>query len=133
MSDSVALKSSLRKRLEHAMTLHVEAQGEECMDYLAHPDILVAEFCDSFLAAQEYDHREESFWAEGQTEAPRRRWVDHVVQRLIEQQNIQVPAEPAYGFRYLARPWRRSPGEAFVPGRSVCFAPRWPELHRPAP
>lgn len=103
MSESVAPKSSLRKRLEHAVTLHVDAQSEECMDYLAHPDILVAEFCDSFLAAQEYDHREESFWAEGQKEIPRRRWVDHIVQRLIEQQTTRVPVEPAYAFRYMAR------------------------------
>ena len=85
------------------MTLPADAQVEECMDYLAHPEILVAEFCESFLTAQEFDQREESFWAEGQKEVPRRRWVDHVVQRLIEQQTLRVPVEPAYAFRYLAR------------------------------
>ena len=103
MPSSKAPRTALRKRLDHTRTLDVDAQLRECVEYLENPEILVLEFEDSFQTAELFDNREESFWAEGQTDVPKRRWVDHVVQRLIESGDIGVPLSPPYTFQYMAR------------------------------
>ena len=103
MSELKIPRTSLRKRFEYSRALDPEAQMRECVEYLENPEILVAEFCDSFLTAEAFDNRQEDFCAYEQPQIPRRRWVDHVVQRLIEHENITVPLATPYSFRYLAR------------------------------
>lgn len=98
----VVPRTSLRKRFELARTYDPDMQLRECVEYLENPEILVAEFCDSFLTAEAFDNRSEDFCAYGQPEIPKRRWVDKVVQRLIDREHIRVP-EPACTFRYVAR------------------------------
>jgi hypothetical protein len=75
----------------------------ECVEYLENPEILVAEFSDSYLTSEAFDNRQEDFCAYGQTQIPKRRWVDQVVQRLIDREHIEVPLREPYTFRYLAR------------------------------
>jgi len=103
LHDRVAPRTSLRKRFEHSRTLDAEAQLRECVEYLENPQILVSEFADSFLTAEVFDNRQEDFCAHGQTSLPMRRWVDNIVQKLIEKENILVRLDPPYQFRYLAR------------------------------
>jgi hypothetical protein len=98
-----APRTALRKRLDLTRTLDPSAQVRECVEYLENPQILVMEFEDSFQTAEIFDNREESFWAQGQTDLPKRRWVDHVVQRLIESGDIGVALSPPYTFQYMAR------------------------------
>ena len=47
----VVPRTSLRKRFELARTRDTQGQMRECVSYLENPEILVAEFCDSFLTA----------------------------------------------------------------------------------
>lgn len=101
MSASSATKTNLRKRLERACGFDAAAQLRDCVEYLEHPEILVAEFSDAFLTAEAFDNREEDFCAFGQAQIPKRRWADHVVQKLIEAGGVGVGQD--YAFRYLAR------------------------------
>ena len=94
-------KTALRKRLERVSKAPFEEQLRECVEYLEHPEILVAEFSDSYLTAEAFDNREEDFCAFGQGQIPQRRWEDHVVQKLIESGTIAVGDD--YSFRYTAR------------------------------
>ena len=103
MPGTKAPRTALRKRLDYTRTLDVDVQLRECVEYLENPEILVMEFEDSFQTAELFDAREESFWAQGQTDVPKRRWVDHVVQRLIDSGDIAVPLSPPYTFQYMAR------------------------------
>jgi hypothetical protein len=103
LSERVAPKTALRKRFEYSRGLDPDAQLRECVEYLENPQILVAEFADSFLTAEAFDNRQEDFCAHGQTQIPKRRWVDHVVQKLIEHEDVTVRVDSPYEFRYLAR------------------------------
>lgn len=103
MSQRMAPRTSLRKRFEQTRALDLEGHLRECVEYLENPQILVTEFADSFLTAEAFDNRQEDFCAHGQTSIPNRRWVDRVVQQLIEQENVRVELETPYSFRYLAR------------------------------
>lgn len=103
MPDGPGPKTSLRRRLEHSQSLDAEARLQECVDYLENPQILVAEFADSFLAAEAFDARQEDFCAHGNTNVPRRRWIDQVVQCLVERESVEVAVDPPYRFRYVAR------------------------------
>lgn len=103
MSNQVAPKTALRKRLEHTRMLDVDRQLHECVEYLENPQILVAEFADSYLTAEAFDNRQEDFCAHGQTQIPKRRWVDQIVQHLIDREEVEVPLADPYRFRYLAR------------------------------
>lgn len=101
MSSTPGTKTNLRKRLERTCDLDAGAQLRDCVEYLEHPEILVAEFSDAFLTAEAFDNREEDFCAFGQAQIPKRRWADHVVQKLIEADGVGVGND--YSFRYLAR------------------------------
>ncbi len=103
MSELKIPRTSLRKRFEYSRALDPEAQMRECVEYLENPEILVAEFCDSFLTAEAFDNRQEDFCSYGQTQIPKRRWVDRVIQRVIDHEHIQVLLKPPYQFRYVAR------------------------------
>ncbi len=98
----VVPRTSLRKRFELSRTRDTKAQMRECVAYLENPEILVAEFCDSFLTAEAFDNRTEDFCAYGQPDIPKRRWVDQIAQRLIELEHLRV-ADPDCSFRYIAR------------------------------
>lgn len=103
MADPAVPKTALRQRLEDARSFDLERQLRECVEYLENPQILVAEFADSYLTAEAFDNRHEDFCAYGQTQLPKRRWVDRIVQQLIQIEHIAVPIAEPYCFHYLAR------------------------------
>ncbi len=103
MPDVIIPRTSLRRRFEHSRTLDPDMQMRECVEYLENPEILVAEFADSFLTAEAFDNRQEDFCSYGQTQIPKRRWVDRVIQQVIDHEHIQVLLKPPYQFRYVAR------------------------------
>ncbi len=103
MQDVIIPRTSLRRRFEHSRTLDPDLQMRECVEYLENPEILVAEFADSFLTAEAFDNRQEDFCSYGQTQIPKRRWVDRVIQQVIDHEHIQVLLKPPYQFRYVAR------------------------------
>ena len=103
MAERPSTKTALRKRYETSRDLGLAEQLRECVEYLGNPEILIAEFSDSFLTADAFDNRKEDFCAYGQTQIPKRRWVDRIVQLMIDHEYIRLAAEPESQFRYLAR------------------------------
>ena len=57
------VKTALRDRYQRAAKLDEAGQTNECVEYLQNPEILVAEFADSYLTASEYDRSDQEFWS----------------------------------------------------------------------
>ena len=96
------VRTALRERYHRAAMLDAEGQMRECVEYLQHPEILVAEFADSYLTASEYDRRDQEFWAPPE-DLPRRRVSDDVCDQLVRASQIRVLDDPEHCFRYVAR------------------------------
>jgi hypothetical protein len=99
---SQRVQTALRERYERACRLDLDAQTRECIEYLEHPEILVAEFSDSFLTADVFDGRQEAFARVEELPVLRRRRSDLAVRRLMEVGAVSV-SERDYRFRYVAR------------------------------
>ncbi len=96
------VKTALRDRYLRAAKLDEASQLEECIEYLQNPEILVAEFADSYLTASEYDCRDEEFWA-APDDLSRRRLSDEVCDQLMRASRLRVLDECEYEFRYVGR------------------------------
>ncbi len=101
MSALTNVQTILRERYQRAAMLDADGQLQECIDYLQHPEILVAEFADSYLTASEYDQRDQRFWAPPE-DLPRRRLSDDVCDQLVRASQIRVLDDPEHCFRYVA-------------------------------
>ena len=105
-ASSHAAVTSLRIRYERACALDLESQTRECIEYLQNPEILLAEFSDSFLMAEAFDTREQDFRSVELPIPIRRRKTDQAVRRLVAAPALHVPGSPGaspYRFRYVAR------------------------------
>jgi len=100
---SQKVQTALRERYERACRLDLDSQTRECIEYLEHPEILVAEFSDSFLTADVFDGRQEAFPRVEELPVLRRRRTDMAVRRLMEVGAVRVTERPDYHFRYVAR------------------------------
>lgn len=96
------VKTALRDRYQRAAKLDEDGQTNECIEYLQNPEILVAEFSDSYLTAGEYDRSDEEFWTPPE-DLPRRRVSDEVCDELMRASQLRVLDEPEVGVRYVAR------------------------------
>lgn len=97
------MKTILRERYEYSRTLNEQGQMKECVEYLEHPEILVAEFADSHLTAEAWDQRDEDFRSPDHDDLPRRRSSDRVAKNLLGASEITVQAATPYRFEYVAR------------------------------
>jgi hypothetical protein len=95
--------TALRARYARALGLSLVDQTRECIDYLQNPEVLVAEFCDSFLMAEAVEHQDESFPSAETLPAPRRAPVDAAVARVSGAARLRVSGAEAYEFSYVAR------------------------------
>jgi len=95
--------TTLRARYERTCALDVDAQTRECIEYLQNPEILIAEFTDSFLMAEAFDAREQDFRSAELPIAIRKRQTDDAVRRLVGAPRLQVKGFEPYRFRYVAR------------------------------
>ncbi|MBW2282049.1 MAG: hypothetical protein JRG76_04090 [Deltaproteobacteria bacterium] len=102
MSALTNVRTALRERYQRAALLDAAGQMRECVEYLQHPEILVAEFSDSYLTASEYDRRDQEFWAPPE-DLPRRRVSDDVCDQLVRASQVRVLDDPEHCFRYVAR------------------------------
>jgi len=100
---SIQTVTSLRTRYERACAKDLAAQTRECIEYLQNPEILMAEFSDSFLMAQTMDTREQDFRCAELPIPTRRRRTDHAVRRLVAAPALSVPGPTPYRFKYVAR------------------------------
>lgn len=108
--------TSLRARFERACRKDVDGQTRECVEYLQNPEILLAEFSDSFLMAEAYDTSEQDFRSQELPIAIPRRRSDQVVRRLVASAaDLRVTGGEPYRFRYVARD--------IVPLWTACGAP----------
>ena len=96
------VRTALRERYQRSATLDIEGQTRECVEYIEHPDILVAEFADSYLTASEYDRSSEEFWTPPD-DLPRRRISDDVTDQLMRASQVRLLEKPERAFRYVAR------------------------------
>ncbi len=105
MSDTpdIPAVTSLRARYERACSLDIVSQTRECIEYLQNPEILLAEFSDSFLMADAFDTRAQDFRCAELPIPVRRRKTDQAVRRLVAATSLSVPGPTAYRFRYVAR------------------------------
>ncbi len=121
MANARGIKTGLRKRYERSAGLDDQGRLRECVEYLENPQILVAEFADSYLTAEAFDYREEAFHSEGQPPAPLRRWTDKVVQHFIEAPEVTVVDDVPHVFQYMAREiiplWTTTVSEPLEPGQ----------------
>jgi hypothetical protein len=99
-ADSVTV---LRARYQRASRLSLQRQTQDCIEYLQNPQVLVAEFSDSFLMAEAFDHREEDFQAESELSLRRSSALDADVGRMVQAPALEVVGGDAYRFRYVAR------------------------------
>jgi hypothetical protein len=76
---------------------------KECVEYLEHPEILVAEFADSHLTAEAWDQRDEDFHSPEDEDLPQRRSTDKVAENLLGASEIRVLGATPYSFEYVAR------------------------------
>ena len=110
--------TALRARYERAVRLSLERQTQECIEYLQNPEILVAEFSDSFLMAEAFDHREEDFQSTDEVSLRSQAALDVQVGRMMEAPSLKAIGSSAYLFRFVARDivplWKRvsAPGSA---------------------
>jgi hypothetical protein len=96
------VKTALRDRYHRAAKLDEAGQTNECVEYLQNPEILVAEFADSYLTASEYDRSDQEFWAPPEN-LQRNRMSDEVCDQLMRASQLRVLDDPEYAFRYVAR------------------------------
>ena len=96
------VKTALRDRYQRAAKLDEARQTNECIEYLQNPEILVAEFADSYLTASEYDRRDEEFWT-APDDRPRCRVSDEVCDQLMRASQLRVLDDCEYRFRYVGR------------------------------
>jgi hypothetical protein len=95
------VRTALRERYERSIKLDESEQTRECVEYLEHPEILVAEFSDSHLGAEAWGIPDGPI--EMCTDAPMRRLTDPPLQQLIETPDVIVRDGDPYTFRYVAR------------------------------
>ena len=95
--------TTLRARYERTCGLDVDGQTRECIEYLQNPEILIAEFTDSFLMAEAFDAREQDFRSAELPIAIRKRQTDDAVRRLVGAQRLSLVGFEPYRFRYVAR------------------------------
>ncbi len=100
--DHRSVNTALRERYQRAAKLDEARQTNECIEYLENPEILVAEFADSYLTASEYDRREEEFWT-APDDLPSRRVSDEVCDQLMRASQLHVLDDCEYRFRYVGR------------------------------
>jgi hypothetical protein len=105
--------TALRARYERAVRLSLERQTQECIEYLQNPEILVAEFSDSFLMAEAFDHREEAFQSADEAGVPPPQTeCDVDVQRVMDAPSLKAIGSSQYLFRFVARDivplWKRA-------------------------
>lgn len=94
--------TQLRRRYERARRLDPEAQLQDCIDYLQNPEVLVAEFVESFRIVENCDLREHGFGdpeRRGAPDAVRER----VIHELAEHPRVRVLDVEPYSFQYVAR------------------------------
>jgi hypothetical protein len=96
------VRTALRERYHRAVMLDEHGHLNECVEYLQNPEILVAEFADSYLTASEYDRSDQEFWSPAD-DLPRRRISDEVCDALMRASQVRVLDDPEYTFRYVAR------------------------------
>jgi hypothetical protein len=94
--------TALRARYERALGLSLERQTQECIEYLENPEVLIAEFTDSFLLAEAFDNREEAFLCE-ELPVRRRTAIGAAVTRMIQSPALRVSGADPYDFSYLSR------------------------------
>jgi hypothetical protein len=95
--------TTLRARYERTSALDVDGQTRECIEYLQNPEILIAEFTDSFLMAEAFDAREQDFRSAELPIAIRKRQTDDAVRRLVGAPRLALVGFEPYRFRYVAR------------------------------
>jgi hypothetical protein len=95
--------TTLRARYERTCALSVDGQTRECIEYLQNPEILIAEFTDSFLMAEAFDAREQDFRSAELPIAIRKRQTDDAVRRLVGASRLSLVGFEPYRFRYVAR------------------------------
>ena len=95
--------TTLRARYERTCALDVQGQTRECIEYLQNPEILIAEFTDSFLMAEAFDAREQDFRSAELPIAIRKRQTDDAVRRLVGAPRLSLIGFEPYRFRYVAR------------------------------
>jgi hypothetical protein len=100
---------ALRERCRRVLQLPAPRLTQECIDYLQNPEVLVAEFAESFAAAAGIDERERAFTpgpAAGSGPAAQGPWADPGVLRAFSAPFLRLESElecDEYDFCCLAR------------------------------